>query len=257
MPAEPISQEMLDSTQYAVESIRHYEAIFGEDFVSPGGQDMALELIGQMELKPRSRVLDVGCGLGGNAFTMAREFDLLVDGIDLSKNMLALAAQKLRAYGLADRVSLKQGDCLQLDQPEYYEAIYSRDVFLHIPDKARLFSVFHALLKPGGKLFFTDYCCGEKPWAEAFSDYVDDRGYSLHHLSEYAELIIDAGFTRVESRDITGRFIEILRADLTKIDSLKLSESVRDKLKHSWLGKLERAASGDHRWGLFSGLKRH
>jgi phosphoethanolamine N-methyltransferase len=256
MPSDAVTQESLDSTQYAVESIRQYEAVFGNDFVSPGGQDMALELIEQMELKPKSRVLDVGCGLGGNAFTMAREFDLLVDGIDLSKNMLVMAEQKLTAYGLADRVSVEQGDCLQLDRPEYYDAIYSRDVFLHIPDKSRLFSVFHALLKPGGKLLFTDYCCGEKPWTDEFSDYVDDRGYSLHHLSEYAELIIDAGFTRVESRDITARFIEILQADLTKIDNLKLSESVRDKLKQSWLGKLERAGSGDHRWGLFSGLKR-
>jgi phosphoethanolamine N-methyltransferase len=255
MPAEPISQEMLDSTQYAVESIRHYEAIFGEDFVSPGGQDMALELIGQMELKPRSRVLDVGCGLGGNAFTMAREFDLLVDGIDLSKNMLAMAEQKLTAYGLSDHVSLEQGDCLQLDRPQYYDAIFSRDVFLHISNKARLFSVFHASLKPGGKLLFTDYCCGEKPWADEFSYYVEDRGYSLHTLPEYEELITDAGFTKVESLDITDRFIEILQADLIKIDGLELPESDREMLKQSWFGKQERARSGDHRWGLFSALK--
>lgn len=255
MPAEAITQEMLDSTQYAVESIRHYEAIFGEDFVSPGGLDMALELIARMELKPKSRVLDVGCGLGGNAFAMAREFDLLVDGIDLSKNMLAMAEQKLAAYGLSDRVSLEQGDCLQLDRPEYYDAIYSRDVFLHIADKARLFSVFYASLKSDGKLLFTDYCCGERPWADEFSDYVEDRGYSLRTLPEYAELIVDAGFTQVESLDITDRFVEILQADLIKIGKLELSESAREQLKQSWLGKLDRAGSGDHRWGLLSGLK--
>jgi phosphoethanolamine N-methyltransferase len=255
MPAEAITQEMLDSTQYAVESIQHYEAVFGDDFVSPGGRDMALELIGQMKLKPKSRVLDVGCGLGGNAFTMAREFDLLVDGIDLSKNMLAMAAHKLTANGLADRVNLEQGDCLQLDQPEYYDAIYSRDVFLHISDKARLFSVFHASLKPSGKLLFTDYCCSEKPWADEFSDYVEDRGYSLHTLPEYAELIVDAGFTQVESLDITDRFVETLQADLIKIGKLELPESVRKQLKQSWLGKLDRAGSGDHRWGLLSGFK--
>lgn len=256
MPAEVITQETLDSTQYAAESIRQYEAIFGEDFVSPGGQDMAIELIGQMKLKPKSRVLDVGCGLGGNAFAMAREFDLLVDGIDLSKNMLAMAEQKLTAYGLSDRVSLEQGDCLQLDRPEYYDAIYSRDVFLHISDKARLLSVFHASLKPDGKLLFTDYCCGEKPWAYEFSEYVEDRGYSLHTLPEYVELICDAGFTRVESLDITDRFIETLKTDLIKIARLELSELVRQELKQSWLGKLDRAGSGDHRWGLFSALKR-
>lgn len=255
MPTEAMTQEMLDSSQYAVESIRLYEAVFGEDFVSPGGRDMAHELITQMELKPGSRVLDVGCGLGGNAFTMAREFDLLVDGIDLSKNMLAMAAQKLSIYGLADRVSLEQGDCLELDRAEHYDAIYSRDVFLHIADKLRLFSVLNKSLKPGGKLLFSDYCCGEKPWADEFAEYVADRGYSLHTLHEYAQLISEAGFQQVESVDISNRFVDILRADLTKIDALELAESVRDKLNQSWFGKLERAKSGDHRWGLFSAIK--
>ncbi len=251
----PITQEILDSTQYATESIRQYEAVFGEDFVSPGGRELACELIGQLKLKPGSRVLDVGCGLGGNAFAMARDFDLLVDGIDLSKNMLDMAAEKLSAYDLTDRVSLELGDCLEMDRPEFYDAIYSRDVFLHIADKVRLFSVLHLSLKPGGKLLFTDYCCGEKPWADAFSAYVEDRGYNLHTLPEYALLISDAGFTQVESLDITARFVDILQLDLKKIDSLELPESVRSQLKQSWLGKLERSQSGDHRWGLFSGVK--
>ena len=255
MPSEKITQEVLDSTQYAIESIRQYEAVFGEDFVSPGGLHLALELIEQLGLKPGSRVLDVGCGLGGNAFAMARDFDLIVDGIDLSKNMLTLAAEKLAVYELADQVSLEQGDCLDLDRPEFYDAIYSRDVFLHIADKARLFSVLNALLKSGGKLLFTDYCCGEKPWSDAFAAYVEDRGYSLHTLPEYAGLISDSGFTQVKSVDITDRFTDILRADLNKIDGLELSGSIRSQLKQSWLGKLGRAQSGDHRWGLFTATK--
>ena len=127
-----ITQRELDSTQYAIESIRHYEAVYGEDFVSPGGSGMAIELIGQLNLEPGSRVLDVGCGLGGSAFIMAREFDLIVDGIDLSKNMLSMAALKLAVYQLSGRVNLEQGDCLQLDREGIYDAIYSRDVFLHI-----------------------------------------------------------------------------------------------------------------------------
>jgi len=250
-----ITQEELDSTQYAIESIRHYEAVYGEDFVSPGGSDMAIELIGQLNLGPGSQVLDVGCGLGGSAFIMAREFDLIVDGIDLSKNMLSIATQKLAAYQLSGRVKLEQGDCLQLDRLETYDAIYSRDVFLHIADKTRLFSVLYSALKPGGKMLFTDYCCGDRPWADAFSEYVEDRGYNLHTLPEYRKLIEHAGFTQVRSSDLTHRFIDILLADLKRIGGLELPEAVRSELKNSWLGKLERTRSGDHRWGLFTGLK--
>jgi len=59
----------------------------------------------------------------------------------------------------------------------------------------------------------------------------------------------------VKSLDMTDRFADILQLDLKKIDSLEQAESVRSQLKQSWLGKLERAQSGDHRWGMFSGVK--
>ena len=250
-----VTQEFLDSVQYATESILQYETVYGEDFVSPGGHEITVELVGRMKLAPDSRVLDVGCGLGGSAFVMARDFKLIVDGIDLSKNMLAMANEKLAAHGLSERISFKWGDCLALDRPGYYDAIYSRDVFLHIEDKTRLFSVLNASLRPGGQLLFTDYCCGEKPWSEDFSDYVDDRGYILHTLSDYAELISKAGFEQVEYQDTTDRFISILQCDLDKIATLDLARTERVKLEQAWRHKLTRTETGDQRWGLFSAIR--
>jgi phosphoethanolamine N-methyltransferase len=249
-----VTQDFLDSSQYQESSILQYESIYGEDFVSPGGRELAFEMIAGMALAPTSRVLDVGCGLGGSAFVMARDFGLRVDAIDLSRNMLALAEDKLAANGLGDRVSLQWGDCLELDCSDRYDAIYSRDVFLHIADKARLFAVLYAALKPGGQLLFTDYCCAAKPWSDAFNAYVRERGYSLHTTDEYAELIEGAGFEQVDARDATPRFIEILRTELDRIETLPLAKLQREKLRHSWQEKLERAEAGYQRWGLFSAV---
>ena len=252
---EEITQEALDSTQYSTASILNYESVYGEDFVSPGGYDMAVELIRQLALEPGCRVLDVGCGLGGSAFVMARKFGLVVDGIDLSRNMLDMAKVKLAARGLQECITLEHGNCLELDRPEYYEAIYSRDVFLHIKDKNRLFSVLYASLRNGGKLLFTDYCCGEKPWGDEFSEYVRERDYDLYTLPAYAELISAAGFNEVTYLDLTDRFIEILETDLQKISNMDLDPPLRDKLALSWRGKLARARSGDHRWGQFKACR--
>ena len=250
-----VTQESLDSAQYATASILEYEGVYGEDFVSPGGYEMAKELIGAMQLAPGSRVLDVGCGLGGSAFAMARDFELVVDGIDLSLNMLKMADEKLRKNGLADRITLNHGDCLEMKCPDCYDAIYSRDVFLHIHDKGRLFSVLKSLLRPGGKLLFTDYCCGEQPWNHEFSEYVDDRGYDLHTLFEYAALVSEAGFKQVVYSDLSSRFTEILETDLLKIDNLDIGESIKTELSQSWEGKLSRSRSGDHKWGLITAIK--
>ncbi len=40
------------------------------------------------------QVLDVGCGIGGGNFYMARDFGVDVLGIDLSQNMLAIAHER-------------------------------------------------------------------------------------------------------------------------------------------------------------------
>lgn len=250
-----VTQDFLDSAQYQTESILHYEGIYGKDFVSPGGKETALQMIRRMGLAPGSRVLDVGCGLGGSAFVMAREFDLLVDGIDLSKNMLAIANAKLADYGLSQRVNLQSGDCLELQHSNYYDAVYSRDVFLHIHDKMRLFSVLLTALRPGGILLFTDYCCGERPWSDNFTTYVKNRAYCLHTLNEYAGLISQAGFDQVVFEDISERFIEILHRDLEAIARLELSKRERSELRQSWQQKLARSKAGDHRWGLFTAVK--
>ena len=251
----PITQEFLDAEQYRSDAILAYEQVYGEDFVSPGGIEMARELVARLALAPGSRVLDVGCGLGGSAFVMAREFGLQVDGIDLSKNMLEIAARKLAAYGLEGQVSLEWGDCLELDREADYDAVYSRDVFLHIHDKLRLFKVLRAALRPGGRLLFTDYCCGAEPWKEDFSAYVEDRGYDLHTPAAYVELLTSAGFRQAGGEDISARFVEILRGELERIETLGLEPALREKLAASWRHKLARALGGDHRWGLFTACR--
>ena len=96
----------LDSGQYSHESILKYEQVYGRTFVSPGGKGCAIELIEKLDLKPGSRVLDVGCGIGGSAFLMKQKLNLEVDAIDLSDNMLELAEMRLAEAGLAGQVSL-------------------------------------------------------------------------------------------------------------------------------------------------------
>lgn len=249
------TEDFLDSSQYRESSIMQYESVYGEDFVSPGGRELALETIAMLQLSKGATVLDVGCGLGGSAFLMAREFQLRVVGIDLSRNMLALAQRKLEAYGLGDAVELRRGDCLELDCRNRYDAVYSRDVFLHIADKPRLFERLYAALRPGGRLLFTDYCCGPGPWSDGFSDYVRARGYSLHSTDEYAGLVAGAGFEQVVAEDLTGRFVDILKGELGRIETLPVDAGTRDELRLSWQHKLRRAEAREQRWGLFSALK--
>jgi len=156
---------------------------------SARARDSARACIARLGLKPGMRVLDVGCGLGGSAFLMAREHGVSVHGIDVSANMLASAQERLRAEGLALQVTLVQADVVALPATTRYDVIYSRDVFLHIHDKTRLMALLYDQLLPGGLLFFTDYGRGEGQASAEFVAYIEQRQYDLRTVNGYRVLL--------------------------------------------------------------------
>jgi phosphoethanolamine N-methyltransferase len=242
----------LDTSQYAAKEIRKYEAIYGRHFVSPGGEACARECVARLKLAPGDTVLDVGSGLGGSAFLMAREYGAQVHGIDVSANMVALAAERCRTEGLGDLVSFARGDCLDLTASRVYTAVYSRDVFLHIEDKPRLFEVLRQILVPGGQLLFTDYCRGAGAPSDEFASYVAERGYHLYSIAGYEECLREAGLDAVEGVDWTDRFIEIHRRELQRLPAAGLAATDETDLRQGWQRKIARAERGEQRWGLFT-----
>lgn len=245
------SRSNLDNHQYTVDGLRAYEAIYGRDFVSPGGRATTAVMLTTLDPKPGERFLDVGCGLGGAAFMMAQEFGLTVTGIDQSQNMATEAIKRCQDYGLTDRVTIVHGDVLDLPPGEPFDTVWSREVFLHIHDKRSLFAKLLAVLKPGGTLFFTDYGCGDGPFSEDFVIYTSEFGYHLRTARQTADLLEEAGFVDIEAIDTTAEFIEIHRTELEGLDDAELTTEERVTLRAGWEAKLARAEAGEQRWGRF------
>ena len=66
-------------------------------------------------LKPQ-RVMDLATGTGDLAIKMAKRMPKTsIMGVDISENMLAVAAEKVRRLGLDDHIALYQGDAENLD----------------------------------------------------------------------------------------------------------------------------------------------
>lgn len=246
-----VTADELDAGQYTLDAIGKYEAIYGRGYVSPGGRETALECITALELGRDECVLDVGCGLGGAAILMASERGVRVHAIDLSANMVALARERVREADLEDRIRVEQTDCLDIEGEACYDALYSRDVFLHVHDKAGLFAAMHRLAAPGARLVITDYCCAPRPWSDAFARYVVERGYDLHTVDAYAAMIAAAGFELVRAEDRTARFVEIHREELARLPRARLPDASARELEAGWRAKIERASAGEHRWGYF------
>lgn len=61
--------------------------------MSTGGALTTEKFVKQLNLNNSTRVLDVGCGIGGSAFLIARTYGSRVHGIDLSSNMISMAVK--------------------------------------------------------------------------------------------------------------------------------------------------------------------
>nr|WP_314076086.1 cyclopropane-fatty-acyl-phospholipid synthase family protein [uncultured Roseococcus sp.] len=67
--------------------------------------------------RPGLEVLDIGCGWGGMALTLAREYGARVTGITLSREQLAIARARAEAAGLTDQVRFELLDYRAWDRP--------------------------------------------------------------------------------------------------------------------------------------------
>jgi len=255
--APDIDDSALDEGQYSAAAIRKYEAVYGRNFVSPGGRATTLAILTLTEIALATRVLDVGCGLGGPAFLMARTFGARVHGIDLSRNMLEVARERREELALALAVTFEHADILSYEAPGEYDLAHSRDAFLHIHDKNRLFASLARCLRPGGRLLFTDYLRAGGAPSQGFAAYIRARNYDLCSLGMYRDHMAAAGFTVELAEDRTAEFIAILERELGRILAGALPAPERDELAESWRAKLERARAGEQRWGVFMGQKPH
>ncbi|KAM5570419.1 hypothetical protein ABKV19_011195 [Rosa sericea] len=254
-------QQFLDNVQYKSNGILRYERVFGRGFVSTGGIETTKEFVAKLELEPGQKVLDVGCGIGGGDFYMASTFDVEVVGIDLSINMISFALEQ--SIGLKCAVEFEVADCTTKTYPDNtFDVIYSRDTILHIQDKPALFRSFYKWLKPGGKVLITDYCRSAGTPSADFAEYIKQRGYDLHDVKAYGQMLTDAGFDDVIAEDRTDQFIKVLQRELNAVEKDKdafiedFSEEDYNDIVGGWKAKLVRTNSGEQKWGLFIAKKK-
>lgn len=133
--------------------------------------DFVHELVrwsGLDQLPAGSRILDVGCGIGGSARILARDYGFEVLGVSISPAQIA-RAQALTPPELA-HCRFAVMDALSLDLPdaqdaaaasprrgEGFDAVWSVEASPHMPDKQRYCDEMLRVLRPGGLVAIADW----------------------------------------------------------------------------------------------------
>src|SRR5580698_3956090 len=98
------------------------------------------------------RVLDVGCGGGLLAESLARE-GAHVTGIDLAPAMIEVARLHAASSGLAVDYRLAGAEQLLSEAPAGFDVLTCMEMLEHVPEPAAMVRTLSALVRPGGALF--------------------------------------------------------------------------------------------------------
>jgi len=114
-------------------------------------------------LRRGSRVLDVGCGLGGSARWLAERLGCSVVGLTISPVQAALALRLTRERGLR-HVLFAVADAARLAlRPGRFDAVWIIECSEHLADRAGFLAACAALLRPGRPLALCAWMATDDP----------------------------------------------------------------------------------------------
>ncbi|MEN6488889.1 MAG: bifunctional demethylmenaquinone methyltransferase/2-methoxy-6-polyprenyl-1,4-benzoquinol methylase UbiE [Smithella sp.] len=108
----------------------------------------------KMRFPKTRRYLDVACGTGDLSIAAAQKHpDISVTGLDFVPEMVAAASAKVQKKNLDNRISIMQGDALQLPfEDNYFDVSGIAFGIRNIPDRTRALSEMLRVTVPGGQV---------------------------------------------------------------------------------------------------------
>ncbi len=175
-----------------------------------GGRNATVRLAQLAQINGSERVLDVGCGIGGPSRYLASKFGCQVTGLDLTAEFIALAAMLAQRTRLADKVTYRQGDALDLPFADAsFDLVWSQNAAMNIADRDRLYAEMRRVLAPAGRLALQEIAAGPggeplypTPWAS-------DKSISFLSTPEATRAALERiGLRAVAWQDTTEEALE-------------------------------------------------
>jgi ubiquinone/menaquinone biosynthesis C-methylase UbiE len=187
---------------------------FGEDigqnsWLTAQEQDVFLDWL---DLCPGKTLLDVACGSGGPALRMAASTGCSVVGIDLHEQAISTAESFASQRHLKERAEFCVVNATeQLPFPDArFDAITCIDAINHLPNRPLVIAEWARLLKPGGRLIFTDPTTVTGPLTNVEIAVRSSIGFFLFVPCDYDEgVIAQCGFRLLVCKNVTANMAEV------------------------------------------------
>src|SRR6185436_20081414 len=131
------------------------------------------------------------CGVGTTAIHLAQKTGASVDATNISETQLAEARERAAREGLANRPNFAFGDYHQVDaEAKSYDAWLCQEALLYAHDRQQVFAEARRVVKPGGRIVFTDLTPSHSlPQSERESLMTDIKAPHFWSIEQYDEFV--------------------------------------------------------------------
>jgi ubiquinone/menaquinone biosynthesis C-methylase UbiE len=185
------------------------EDIGQNSWLTAGEQDRFLRWL---NLSPGKSLLDVACGAGGPALRIAAGTSCSVVGIDVHEQAVSTACMLAAERGLDGIAEFRVVDAAKpLPFPDAtFDAITCIDAINHLANRLQVVAEWTRLLKPDGRLLFTDPITVTGPLTNAEIAVRSSSGFYLFVPAGYDEgIIAQCGLQLLVSENVTRNMAEV------------------------------------------------
>jgi cyclopropane fatty-acyl-phospholipid synthase-like methyltransferase len=165
------------------------------NYTSPAGREFSLAAARISGINPAAVVLDMGCGYGEAAATLAAEFRCKVTAVDIGPENIELAKKLAAERHVAHLITFETQDVLSCDfsGSKYDLVLAEGGIFSFIGRKEGL-RLAGAGLQENGWLAFSDLVMLSEKVPEEVRAVFEDEKYHYESEGSYRALVTAAGF---------------------------------------------------------------
>jgi len=187
------------------------------------GTDAIDIFIEKLEINEKTKILDVGSGIGGPARYIANQTGAEITAIELQSDQNNLAKDLTKKCGLSHKLSHICGEILDYDfKNQTFDAVVSWLTLYHIANHEILLKKLFDLLNPNG-FSYTEDITSRINLSNADRKEIKKEIYGIHlpYFDNYISNLEQNGFKLIFSEDMSSSWTDFTKERIKKYNSEK------------------------------------